>query len=57
MAWRRTWLPILVFLPGKSSRQRSLVGYIHGVTRTGHNLETELDGVRKMVIKVLGKAP
>ena len=30
---------------------------VHGVARTGHNLETELDGVGKMVMKVLGKAP
>ena len=29
----------------------------HGAARTGHNLETELDGVKKMVMKVLGKAP
>ena len=29
--WRRKWLPTPVFLPGKSHRQRSLVGYIvHG---------------------------
>ena len=26
--WRREWLLILVFLPGKSHGQRSLVGYI-----------------------------
>ena len=25
--WRRKWQPILVFLPGKSHGQRSLVGY------------------------------
>ena len=25
--WRRKWLPIPVFLPGKSYGQRSLVGY------------------------------
>ena len=25
--WRRKWLPTPVFLPGKSHRQRSLVGY------------------------------
>ena len=25
--WRRKWLPIPVFLPGKFHRQRSLVGY------------------------------
>ena len=25
--WRRTWEPTLVFLPGKSHGQRSLVGY------------------------------
>ena len=25
--WRRTWQPILVFLPGESHKQRSLAGY------------------------------
>ena len=25
--WRRKWLPTLAFLPGKSHRQRSLVGW------------------------------
>ena len=25
--WRRKWQPTLVFLPGKSHRQRSLAGY------------------------------
>ena len=25
--WRRVWQPTPVFLPGKSHRQRSLVGY------------------------------
>ena len=25
--WRRKWQPTPVFLPGKSHRQRSLVGY------------------------------
>ena len=25
--WRRTWQPTIVFLPGKSHRQRNLVGY------------------------------
>ena len=25
--WRREWLPTLVFLPGESQGQRSLVGY------------------------------
>ena len=26
-SWRRTWQPTLVFLPGESHGQRSLVGY------------------------------
>ena len=34
------WQPTPVFLPGKSHGQRSLVGYIHGVSRVGHNLVT-----------------
>ena len=33
--------PTSVFLPGKSHRQRSFVGYIvHGVARVGHDLAT-----------------
>ena len=40
--WRRKWQPTPVFLPGKSHRQRSLVGYtVHGVTRFRHNLVTK----------------
>ena len=31
--WNRKWQPIPVFLPGKFHGQRSLVGYIHGVTK------------------------
>ena len=31
--WRRKWLPIPVFLPGKSYGQRSLVSCIHGVPK------------------------
>ena len=33
--WRREWQPTSIFLPGKSSGQRSLVGYtVHGVTKS-----------------------
>ena len=32
---------IPVFLPGESYGQRSLAGYIHGVTRVGHDLATK----------------
>ena len=37
--WRRKWQPTLVFLPGKSHGQRSLVGYSQsmGLQRTGHD--------------------
>ena len=31
--WRRKWQPAVVFLPGESHGQRSLVGYSHGVTK------------------------
>ena len=27
ICWKRAWQPILVFMPGESHRQRSLVGY------------------------------
>ena len=33
--WRRTWLPIPVFLPGKFQGQRSLVGM--GSQRVGYD--------------------
>ena len=40
--WRRKWQPTPVFLPGKSHKQRSLVGYSSwGGERTGHNLATK----------------
>ena len=32
--WRRKWQPSPIFLPGKSHGQRSLVGYIPGVTKS-----------------------
>ena len=39
---RKKWLPIPVFLPGKSHRQSSLVGYsVHWVTRVRHNWATK----------------
>ena len=41
-SWRRKWQPTPVFLPGKSHRQRSLVGYSPwGCKRVGHNLATK----------------
>jgi len=41
-AWRRTWLPTPVFLPGKLHGQRSLEGYIPwGGKRVRHNLVTK----------------
>ena len=40
--WRRKWPPTPVFLPGKSHRQRSLVGCSPwGHKRLGHNLVTK----------------
>ena len=40
--WRREWLPTLVFLLGKSHRQRILVGYSpRGCKRVRHNWATE----------------
>ena len=37
--WKREWLPIPVFLPGKFHGQRSLAGYIQsmGPQRVGHD--------------------
>ena len=39
--WRRQWQPILVFLPGESHRQWSLVGYSPRGHRIGHDLATK----------------
>jgi len=40
--WRRKWLPIPVFLPGKPHGQRILVGYsLWGCKRVRHNLATK----------------
>ena len=39
--WRRKWQPTPVSLPGKSHRQKSLVGYSHGITKVGHDLMTK----------------
>ena len=40
--WRRKWQPTLVFLPGKSHGQRSLVGYCPwGRKRVRHDLATK----------------
>ena len=40
--WRRKWQPTLLFLPGKSHGQRSLVGYSPmGSQRVGHNWVTK----------------
>ena len=42
--WRRKWWPTPVFLPEKSRRQRSLVGYSpRGFRRVGRDLAKELD--------------
>ena len=45
------WQPTPVFLPGKSHGQRSLVGYIHGVSRVGRNLVTKLPRRLDMVYR------
>ena len=40
--WGRKWQPTPIFVPGKSHRQRSLVGYSPwGPNRVKHNLATE----------------
>ena len=41
-SWRRKWKPTLIFFPGKSHWQRSLVGYSPwGCKRVRHDLETK----------------
>ena len=41
ITWRRKWQPIPIFLPGKSSRQKSLVGYSPRDYRVRHDWATE----------------
>ena len=48
--WRRKWQPIPVFLSGKSHGQRSLAGYIHGVTKSWTRLNN-------YTFFLLGKVP
>ena len=45
--WRRKWQPSLVFFPGESHEQRSLMGYSPwGSKRVGQDLATKHQGVR-----------
>ena len=37
--WRKAWQPTPVFLPGESHGQRSLVGYIHSLTKSWTRLK------------------
>ena len=46
--WRRKWQPTLVFLPGESHGQRSLVGYRHGVSK-------ELDATEWLTLSLMHK--
>ena len=39
--WRRKWQPTLVFLPGKSHGQRSLVGYSPWGSKESHKTVTK----------------
>ena len=39
MSWRRAWQPTLVFLPGESHGQRSLVGYSPWGRKESHTTE------------------
>ena len=49
----REWLPISVFLPGKSHGQRSLAGYSPwGRKRVGQDLSTEQKGLLQRFLQV-----
>ena len=37
--WKRTWQPTPVILPGESHGRRSLVGTVHGVTKSQTRLK------------------
>ena len=53
--WRRKWQPTPVFLPGKSHGQRSLAGYVHGVTKSQTRLkQLSTAGVHSEIIQELG---
>ena len=49
--WRRTWLPTPLFLPGESHGQRSLTGYIRGVTKSQTRLKRLSTRTHKQMTK------
>ena len=50
--WRRKWQPTLVFLPGESHGQRSLMGYSPwGCKRVGQDLATKSSTKNRMMNK------
>ena len=55
--WRRAWQPILVFLPGESHGQRSLVGYSpwsHKESDTAEHTQLRICKVKRPVDRLLG---
>ena len=55
-SWSRKWQPTPVFLPGKSHRQTSLVGYGPcGRKRVGHNLATKQQHILVCKVSIILK--
>ena len=48
---RRKWQPAPVFLPGKFHRERNLVGYVHGVTKSWSWLRNRTHTHTQAVVK------
>ena len=54
MPWRKKWLPMSVFLPGKSHGQRRLVGYsLCGHKRVRHDLATKQKQQEQVQLQIL----
>ena len=49
--WRRKWQPTLVFLPGESHGQRSLVGYTPWGRKVRHNGVTNTQSLKYEVFQ------
>ena len=48
--WRRNWLPTLVFSLGKSHGEWSLVGSVHGVTKSETQLNESMNNPMQLHI-------
>ena len=50
--WRREWQPTPVFLPGEFNGQKSLVGTVHGITKSRTQLSSYHFHFQKEVMNI-----